>query len=203
LTTRTRSRRLLAVLLLGGAVAYFGVGEAIEWGEGVIDDVFGASYVTAPGGKPRTENCTAEQVLKDRKCSDLKILVIDAERMPFIARNIQLAWGEGKPFILHRNSAKQPANRAAACGRFVAKYPGGSCDEYAFATTDEGGANARVEEVPIREQRCQGGAVSAGYAKAKIGQGDAFLVVISNPGSIADKAFTGPDIAKDKSSCGT
>jgi hypothetical protein len=201
LATRTRGRLLLAVLLLGGAVAYFGIGEVIEWAEEVVDDVFGASYITAPEGKRRTEKCTSNQLLNDRKCGDLKVLVIDAERMPFIARNIQLAWSEGKPFILHRNSAKQAANRAAACGRFVPKYPGGSCDEHAFATTDEGGTGARVEEVPIQEQRCQGGAVNAGYAKASIRQGDAFLVVISNPSSIATKAFTGPDIAKDQSAC--
>jgi hypothetical protein len=55
LATRTRGRLLLAVLLLGGAVAYFGIGEVIEWAEEVVDDVFGASYLTAPEGKRRTE----------------------------------------------------------------------------------------------------------------------------------------------------
>jgi hypothetical protein len=30
-------------------MAYFGVGEVIEWGEGVVNDVFGASYATAEG----------------------------------------------------------------------------------------------------------------------------------------------------------
>lgn len=40
------------------------------------------------------------------------------------------------------------------------RFPGaGSCDEYEFASTVEGGAGARTEEVPIREQNCQGATI--------------------------------------------
>jgi hypothetical protein len=162
-----------------------------------------AQVMVAGDAEAKVKECTTVQLVNDRRCGPLKIVIISAERMPFIARNIQLAWGEGQPFLLHRNSAKQTANRAAACGRFVAKYPGGSCDEYAFATTDEGGASARTEEVPLREQRCQGGALNAGYAKTGIAQGEEFLVVISHPSKIAKRAFTGPDIAEDQSACGS
>jgi hypothetical protein len=116
------------------------------------------------------DRCSADELLRSLRCDKLKIVVMDAAKMPFIARDITLAWTDGKPAMLTRNSAKRAANRAAACRGFAAKYPHGSCDEYAFATTDQGGTGARVEEVPLREQRCQGGAVNAGYLKAGIQQ---------------------------------
>jgi hypothetical protein len=65
----------------------------------------------------------------------------------------------------------------------------------------KGGAGSRTEEVPLREQRCQGGAVTAGYTKAAIAQGEDFLVVISHPDKIASKPFTGSDIAEDQAEC--
>jgi hypothetical protein len=139
--------------------------------------------MVASDAKAKVKQCTTAQLVNDRRCGPTKVVVINAQRMPFIARNIQLAWHGAQPFLLHRNSAKQAANRAKACGKFVAKYPGGSCDEYAFATTDEGGADARTE---VREQRCQG---------------EEFLVVISNPSRIAGNAFSGRDVAEDQSAC--
>lgn len=157
--------------------------------------------MVAGDAEAKVKQCTTIQLVNDRRCGPLKVVVINAQRMPFISRNIQLAWGVGKPFLLHRNSAKQAANRINACGKFAPKYPDGSCDEYASATTDEGGADARIEEVPLREQRCQGGAVNAGYAKAGIQQGEEFLVVISNPNKIAGKSFTGQEVAEDQSAC--
>lgn len=207
MSRRTSSGLLLPVIIVVGLVAVFGGSKVMD----VISDIFGGDTVilgegdtqvmVAGDAETKVQECTTVRLLGDRRCGPLKIVVIDANRMPFIARNIQLAWGEGQPFLLHRNSAKQAANRAAACGTFVAKYPSGSCDEYAFATTDEGGARARTEEVPLREQRCQGGALNAGYAKAGIQQGEEFLVVISHPSKIATQAFTGPDIAEDQSGC--
>ncbi|GLZ30798.1 hypothetical protein Lesp02_29870 [Lentzea sp. NBRC 105346] len=190
------------VVIVVGLMAVFGANTVIDTGKDLlgIGDEPASEYVTSPDGHGKTKTCTAAQVLNDRRCGDLKILVIDAKRMSFIGRNIQLAWGQGIPAVLTRNSAKQATNRAAACGSFVPKY-GGSCDEYAFATTDEGGNGSRIEEVPLREQRCQGGAIAGGYSKAKIGQGDQFLVVISNPDKIAPTAFTGDDIAEDQAQC--
>jgi len=209
MSSRTSSGLLLPILIVVGLVAVFGGSKVVDVVEGVISDIFGSDIVVVGegdtqvmvAGDAEAKECTAVQLLNDRRCGSLKIVVISADRMPYIARNIQLAWGDGQPSLLHRNSAKQAGNRAAACGRFVAKYPGGSCDEYAFATTDEGGASARTEEVPLREQRCQGGALNAGYAKAGIQQGEEFLVVISHPSKIAKQAFTGPDIAEDQSAC--
>src|ERR1044072_7889948 len=102
--------------------------------------------------------------------------------MPFIARNISLAWGEGKDFILTRSAEPRKKNYDAACGSFEPQHRDGSCDEYPFATTVQGGTGARTEEVPAREQRCQGGTIRQAYRG--IGQGDDFLVVISNPGMV-------------------
>jgi hypothetical protein len=80
--------------------------------------VANGDYAVAPSGKPLVEQCTTEQVIKQRKCGDVKILVLDAAKMPFISRNIRLAWGEGKPFVLTRNSALKDVNRGKACNRF-------------------------------------------------------------------------------------
>jgi hypothetical protein len=159
------------------------------------------AIMVAGDAESKIKGCPPPTLLNDRRCGTLKVVVINAERMPFIARNIQLAWADGHPFLLHRNSAKQAANRIAACGSFTPKYPGGSCDEYPFATTNEGGSGARTEEVPVREQRCQGGAVNAGYTKADIRQGDEFLVVVSAPSKIASTAYAGHDVAGDSGAC--
>jgi hypothetical protein len=193
--TKSKGGLLLPVIVLVAAGAYFGVGEVIEWGEGVIDDWTSEDYAVAPGGKPLVKQCTTEQVIKQRRCGDTKILVLDAAKMPYISRNIRLAWGEGKPFVLTRNSALQNANRGKACNGFPYKYAAnkGSCDEYPFATTDEGGTGARVEEVHLSEQNCQGGTISRSYQLAKIANGDKFLVVINNPSKIATQAWDGKE----------
>lgn len=206
MSSRTKSGLLLPLLAVVGLVAYFGldtvtntVGDLfgdVTSADPVIIEDNGYQLLVGSDGEGKVRQCTTQVALTTRQCGDLKIVVIDAAKMPFISRNIQLAWSDGIPSVLTRNSAKQAANRAAACGKFVPKY-GGSCDEFSFATTDEGGSGARTEEVPLREQRCQGGAVTGGYAKAGVGQGDNFLVVISNPGKIAVKPFTGTDVAEE------
>ncbi|WP_018681321.1 NucA/NucB deoxyribonuclease domain-containing protein [Actinokineospora enzanensis] len=201
---RAKTGLFLPVLATAGLVAYFGVDtvvsavtDAFDGSDPVLLEYDGHRLLVGRDGVTKAKQCSAQVALDTRQCGDVKVVVIDAARMPFIARNIQLAWGDGITSILTRNSAKQPTNRAAACGSFVPKH-GGSCDEYAFATTDEGGSGARTEEVPLREQRCQGGAITAGYAKAKIGQGDSFLVVISNPDKVATGPFGGSDVAAER-----
>ncbi|MDQ3579088.1 MAG: hypothetical protein M3443_16145 [Actinomycetota bacterium] len=73
-----------------------------------------------------------------------------------------------------------------------------------FASSQEGGRpeNVRIEEVPLREQNCQGGTLRQEYRRAQIAEGDAFTVVITNPDKIADKHYSGVDIAKEQA-CGT
>lgn len=137
-------------------------------------------------------------MINQRKCGDIKVLVVDANRMPFIARNTKLAWESGRPGILTMSRAKQDENRKVVCPRSFPKPNGGQCDEYPMAVTDEGGAKARAEEVPGRENSCQGGMYGAQYPKQ---EGEKFLVVIIHPEQIATVAFTGADIAKDQGWC--
>ena len=109
---------------------------------------------------------------------DLPTVEIDANRMPTIARNIQSALDEGHPSVLNRTTDQDliSSNRAAATRGFEGA---GSPDEYPFASTYQGGAGARVEEVPLGEQRIQGGVLSRFYAQNGIGEGDPFAVRVT------------------------
>lgn len=93
--------------------------------------------------------------------------------MPGIAGNINAAQEAGLPSILTRTTDSDliDANRAAATAGFNGA---GSPDEYPFASTLEGGAGARIADVPIREQRIQGGILSRFYQNNGIGDGDQF-----------------------------
>lgn len=184
---------LLPVVILVGVLLYFEGSKVIDWGESIVGDLSGTTdFVTATDAHELVKECTSEQVLQDRKCGETKIVVLDAAKMPFIARNIQLAWGEGKPYVLHRSLTMQRRNRALACPRtFPKQYNKGSCDEYPFASTSEGGTNSRTEEVDQDEQNCQGGTLSRAYQNQGIGEGDGFLVVISHPDKIAKDAWQG------------
>ncbi|MCU1441230.1 MAG: hypothetical protein JWP85_2227 [Rhodoglobus sp.] len=104
-------------------------------------------------------------------------LKIDAARMPNIAANVQSALKEGHPGILNRttDAATIRSNRAAACESFCGR---GSPDEYPFASTFQGGQGARVADVPLAEQRIQGGVMSSFYQRHGIGDGDSFRVLV-------------------------
>jgi hypothetical protein len=113
----------------------------------------------------------------------IPVFVVDAERMPHIAAHILFAWkmSPPKPRLLHRASARQGrANRRLACADFPppVQPDDPECDEYPFATTREGGRGASIAPVPPVENRRQGGALSAFYAKERVRVGDRFLVVV-------------------------
>ncbi|MEV6241059.1 NucA/NucB deoxyribonuclease domain-containing protein [Lentzea sp. NPDC051838] len=206
--TKSKGGLLLPVVAVVAAVAYFApeaardvVGNLLP-SDPVIIGVEAEAVMVADGAGDRVRQCTAAQVVSQKKCGDLKVIIMDAAKMPYITRNIALAWGEGKDFILTRSSTPRDANYKAACGGFVKKYTDGSCDEFAFASTEQGGAGARTEEVPSREQDCQGGTIGSAYRWQQIKAGDDFLVVISNPTKVATKPYVGTDIAEDKTSCG-
>ncbi|MDQ3402546.1 MAG: NucA/NucB deoxyribonuclease domain-containing protein [Actinomycetota bacterium] len=171
----------------------------------VIIEDNGYPLLVGSDSEAKVKPCTVDQVLKDKRCGDLKVVVIDAAKMPFISRNISLAWGEGRQSILNRDADDN--NRAAryrqSCrsGTYKKQYPKGSCDEFEFASSRQGGDGARVEEVPSREQSCQGGTLSTSYRYQQINDGDEFVVVIANPDKIAGEPYAGVDIAKEQS-CG-
>lgn len=115
-------------------------------------------------------------------------------QLPEIAANIrriQQAGGYGRPGspskALHRETAETiiARNRREACAtRITGPRPAGkSCDEYPFATTEEGGltlpAGARGWAwVPEAEQNSQGGLVSGFYRQNRILDGDPFYVQV-------------------------
>ncbi|XVV02481.1 NucA/NucB deoxyribonuclease domain-containing protein [Actinosynnema sp. CA-248983] len=198
--SRTKSGGLLLplVLIAGGIIAFQ---------NGLLDGVLGGGHELVETGDTQVlvasdaasvvKRCTPEQLTVERSCDDRRVLVVDAAKMPFIARNTKLAWDDGHPGVLTMNRSKQTANRAAACPRSFARPHGGSCDEYPMASTDQGGAGARAEEVPKRENLCQGGSYGAQYPK----DGDEFLVVIIHPDNVATTPFTGKDIAMEQGAC--
>jgi hypothetical protein len=200
---------LPVVALSAVAVAVFGFGPVVDTiGDFFGDLVDGGTEIIGPVGeqvmiasdtKVEAEQCGVREMVTERQCGDLHVLVVDARKMPFIARNTRLAWESGLPAVLTMNRPKQAANRQEACGKFVHQYPPpvGSCDEYPMASTDEGGKGARAEEVPARENLCQGGSYRRQYPK----DGDQFLVVIASPELIATEAFAGVDIAKEQGLC--
>ncbi|WP_158581673.1 NucA/NucB deoxyribonuclease domain-containing protein [Actinomadura spongiicola] len=121
----------------------------------------------------------------------------------FIAPNIRKWQGRGAPKTLHRNSHLTNGNRRAVCGK--AKLPKGwkapkgwptplsdpknkpSCDEYAFAGTNQGGSRAGngYGWVPKRENDSQGAQLKNFYyahrvldATSSKARGDAFNVAM-------------------------
>lgn len=206
--TKSKGGLLLPVAVVVAAVVYFAPDTARDVlgsllpGDPVVIGVGAEAVMVADGAGDRVRQCTASAVINQKKCGDLKVVIMDAAKMPHITRNVSLAWGEGKDYILTRSSTPRDANYKAACGKFVKKYTDGSCDEYAFASTKQGGASARTEEVPAREQDCQGGTIGSAYRWQQIKAGDDFLVAISNPTKVATQPYVGDDIAEDKTSCG-
>ena len=206
MASRTRGG-LVVVALVALAGAYFAPKLFDKLGS-MVSDVTGANdavtvgagdsaIMVAADASPKVAPCDPAQILHERECAGLHILVVDATRMPFIARNTKLAWESGRPAVLTMNRPKQDANRAIACPRTFPTPHDGQCDEYPLASTNEGGRGARTEEVPKRENRCQGGSNVRQYPR----DGEKFLVIISHPDLIAPGPFAGADLAKDQVQC--
>jgi hypothetical protein len=107
----------------------------------------------------------------------LPVMEINSKRMPNIANNIENAQANGAPSILTRTTNQNiiNTNRNIACLGFCGS---GSPDEYPFASTYEGGSNAFVADVPLAEQRIQGGVISSFYHRYGIQDGDKFKVQV-------------------------
>lgn len=202
MASKTTTRLVVIAVLVGGTV-YFAP-KAVDTVGTFLGDLVGANdaatigegetaLMVAANAKAKVVNCAPEDIIAQRSCDGLRILVVDAARMPFIARNTKLAWEAGLPAVLTMDRAKQATNRQQACGRFKPVH-GGQCDEYPMASTTEGGASARTEEVPGRENTCQGGL----YVRQYPPNGEQFLVVISRPDLIASGPFTGVDVAANQ-----
>lgn len=204
---KTKTGTVLVALASVAIVATVGVEKVVDTATGWLGgdtEIVGEGdfqIMVKSSEESRLKECTGQQIVQTNSCDDMPILLVDARRIPFIARNTKLAWESGLPAVLTMNRAKQHANRYQACrkqGRFTPTHPKSQCDEYPTAVTDEGGEQARVEEVPARENLCQGGMYGAQYPKE---DGKKFLVVIIHPEHIASEAFAGVDLAKEKGLC--
>lgn len=204
MATRTGGLLMAGAVMVAGVIfaprLVDGVGSAIGGLLGANDPVIvgegDSSIMVAPGAKPKVAPCSTAEILQKKMCDDVKFVIVDAAKMPHIARNVQLAWADGHPFILHRDSAARPVNYRKSCqSGFVKKYPtNGSCDEYPFASTQEGGNSARTEEVHRDEQNCQGGTLSRAFQDRPIAQGEPFVVIISHPERIATRPWQGEEV---------
>jgi hypothetical protein len=105
-------------------------------------------------------------------------LLVPQKKMPNIYQHTLNAFAKGKPFLITYDQSKQNADkrRAEALKGQKPAAPGKSLDEYPLATTKEGGKNASVQEVPLNEQKIQGGIVSSTAKAAGMQTGDMFLV---------------------------
>jgi hypothetical protein len=99
MATRTRGGVLVAGLVVVTGVVFapklvdqvgaaigelFGANEPVVVGEGV------ASFMVAAGATPKVAACSTPEILQNKICGNVKFVIIDAAKMPFIARNIQL-----------------------------------------------------------------------------------------------------------------
>ncbi|WP_259408273.1 NucA/NucB deoxyribonuclease domain-containing protein [Streptomyces akebiae] len=119
--------------------------------------------------------------LRETQCRNLPVFVVDGKRTPEIAINDRSAIDKGHPLLLHyaKNKGENRDNRELA-GCMSAWTGSGSCDEYPFASTREGGLGAQTRGVPLSEQMKQGSDLSAFYRSNKMQRNDEFLVAVIN-----------------------
>jgi Deoxyribonuclease NucA/NucB len=120
------------------------------------------------------------QYLQDARRNEerLPVFIVDSKVTPHIAQHVRRAIAAGQPQLLYRVSEEQARrNRRVACG----KWPRGSklsCDEYPFASARQADHRPHIMGVPLKEQRVQGGALRAFYARHRLPVGGAFVVVV-------------------------
>ncbi len=112
--------------------------------------------------------------------------------LPQIAANIRRIQANGPHHYgrntaggnpLTRNSTISAANNRAACRKRGPAPKGKSCDEYPFASTDQGASKTKFPDwgwawVPVSEQGSQAGRISGFYNQQRILQRDAFWVAV-------------------------
>jgi hypothetical protein len=107
--------------------------------------------------------------------------------VPEIAAHVTQAQTAGQPGapgtapLTRTARANVAANRRAACPAairraFRRQRPDGSCDEYPFASTSQGGPGASRANVGVRQNSIQGGLTSAFYRTQRVLTNDAFWV---------------------------
>ncbi|MBV9892622.1 MAG: hypothetical protein JO020_00460 [Chloroflexi bacterium] len=122
----------------------------------------------------------------------LPVLLIDSNRMPQKALHIELAqMALGYPDVLTRDNDQLRISQRRQSVCKPGQYAPLSCDEYPFASTEEGGSamlsslgrDASTFAIPLAEQRIEGGTISSFYRINHIQSGQKFRVIV----------VTGPD----------
>ncbi|EST05430.1 hypothetical protein PSEUBRA_005107 [Kalmanozyma brasiliensis GHG001] len=113
-------------------------------------------------------------------------LTWDCTRIPNICSNDCFAINcAGKPTTLHRDSANASTNRAKTACKSPNRCANGpsdanSCDEYPYASSQEGGAGSVTRCVPSTENSRQGGTLSSFYTNNGIEDGDAYNLAFAS-----------------------
>ena len=102
--------------------------------------------------------------------------------------------------MIEDNTSAFTSRKQVCLPSFPRPY-GRQCDESPFANTRDGRSRRTAAGSTRRENRCQGGTLSARYLAAGIGDRDSYLLVIIHPDQIAQGPFQDIDIAKDQT-CG-
>ncbi|SAM82111.1 uncharacterized protein UBRO_04400 [Ustilago bromivora] len=140
-------------------------------------------------------------------------LIWDCTRVPNICSNdcyaIQCA---GKPTRLHRDSANASINRANTACRSPNRCAGkpadsNSCDEYPYASSQEGGAGSATRCVPSTENSRQGGTLSSFYTNNGVIDRNAYNVAFAWTGGLqycsGSCTNTGNEVTKRNLAIGT
>ena len=118
-------------------------------------------------------------------------MVFSAARLPEIAAHITRAQAAGRPGgrasgrpLERLTGPEVNRNRRASCPRrlvraFRRQRPDGSCDEYPFASSLQGGSGSSVANVAQRENYSQGGQLGVFYDRERILANDAYWVAIA------------------------
>jgi hypothetical protein len=115
------------------------------------------------------------------KAQPVPTLTFFSTIIPNIGQHIIDAQNAGYPAVLTRitNKPRIDKNRREACKNFVPIPPLlTSCDEYPFASSQQGGVGASIRAVPLTEQAIQGGHISVFYRVNGITNGTQFRVQV-------------------------
>ncbi|HEY0603730.1 MAG TPA: RHS repeat-associated core domain-containing protein, partial [Herpetosiphonaceae bacterium] len=110
----------------------------------------------------------------------IPILKVPRGAMPETAQHIQDAQDGPWPMLLsYGGPGSSGPNRRAACSPArKAQLRPLTCDEYPFASTQQGGAGASTRGVPGSETSPQGGLLSGFYSSNGMKAGDLFAVIV-------------------------
>ena len=137
MATRSRSGLLLPLVLVAAGVVFWPqiqeqAGDLLGSVSGGVELVGEGDerFMVAESASSQVHRCAPRQSLTDGACEDLKFIVLDAAKMPFIGRNVSEAWKAGHPGILTKDSGAEPQNRKEVCLKSFPRPHGGECDEY-------------------------------------------------------------------------